>query len=155
MPENHPKLTVLPANSDKSRSDCNDDMKDIQITPPAHLDDEASKLWKSLIPEIRKLGYLKKVDQPELEMYCIYYSMFLQSEKLVADNGMWLEDKYGQLAKRSPGAVQIDSCVKNMKSLGHDLGLTFDSGLRQITVEEPEKPKQNSPLKEVGFGADV
>lgn len=88
-------------------------------------------------------------------MYCMYYSMFLQSEKLVADNGMWLEDKYGQLAKRSPGAVQMDSCVKNMKALGHDLGLTFDSGLRQITVKEPEKPKQNSPLKEVGFGADV
>lgn len=155
MPENQPKLTVMHSKSSNTVTADDDDLKDIQITPPAHLDDEASKLWKSLIPEIRKLGYLKKVDQPELEMYCVYYSMFLQSEKLVADNRMWLKDKYGQLAKRSPGAVQMDSCVKNMKSLGHDLGLTFDSGLRQITVEEPEKPKQNSPLKEVGFGADV
>ena len=155
MPENQPKLTVLHSKSSNTVTADDDDLKEIQNTPPAHLDDEASRLWKAIVPEIKKIGYLKKVDQPELEMYCVYYSMFLKSEDLVANEGMWLQDKLGQSAKRSPGAVQMDSCVKNMKSLGHDLGLTFDSGLRQITVEEPEKPKQNSPLKEVGFGADV
>ncbi|MEK1424500.1 phage terminase small subunit P27 family [Limosilactobacillus fermentum] len=155
MPENHPKLTILPANSDKSCSDCNDDMKDIQITPPAHLDDEASKLWKTLVPEIKKLGYLKKIDQPSLELYCRYYSFYIKSEQLIEKQGLWIYDNDNVAVKRSPGAVQMDSCVKNMKSLGHDLGLTFDSGLRQITVEEPEKPKKDSPLKEVGFGADV
>lgn len=155
MPENHPKLTILPANSDKSCSDCNDDMKDIQITPPAHLDDEASRLWKAIVPEIKKIGYLKKIDQPSLELYCRYYSLYIKSEQLIEKQGLWIYDNDDVAVKRSPGAIQMDSCVKNMKSLGHDLGLTFDSGLRQIAVEEPEKPKQDSPLKEVGFGADI
>ena len=155
MPENHPKLTILPANSDKSCSDCNDDMKDIQITPPAHLDDEASRLWKAIVPEIKKIGYLKKIDQPSLELYCRYYSLYIKSEQLIEKQGLWIYDNDDVAVKRSPGAIQMDSCVKNMKSLGHDLGLTFDSGLRQITIEEPEKPKKDSPLKEVGFGADI
>lgn len=155
MPENHPNLTILHAGSSDDQSNGGDDMKDIQNTPPAHLDDEASRLWKALIPEIKKLGYLKKIDQPSLELYCRYYSLYIKSEQLIEQQGLWIYDNDDVAVKRSPGAVQMDACVKNMKSLGHDLGLTFDSGLRQITVEEPEKPKKNSPLKEVGFGADV
>lgn len=155
MPENQPKLTVLNSKSSNNVTADDDDLKDIQITPPAHLDDEASRLWKAIVPEIKKIGYLKKIDQPALELYCRYYSIYIKSEQLIEKQGLWICDNDNVAVKRSPGAVQIDSCVKNMKSLGHDLGLTFDSGLRQITVEEPEKPKKDSPLKEVGFGADV
>lgn len=155
MPENQPKLTVLHSKSSNTVTADDDDLKDIQITPPAHLDDEASRLWKAIVPEIKKIGYLKKIDQPALELYCRYYSIYIKSEQLIEKQGLWIYDNDDVAVKRSPGAVQMDSCVKNMKSLGHDLGLTFDSGLRQITVEEPEKPKQDSPLKEVGFGADV
>lgn len=155
MPENQPKLTVLHSKSSNTVTADDDDLKDIQITPPAHLDDEASRLWKAIVPEIKKIGYLKKIDQPALELYCRYYSIYIKSEQLIEKQGLWIYDNDDVAVKRSPGAVQMDSCVKNMKSLGHDLGLTFDSGLRQITIEEPEKPKQDSPLKEVGFGADV
>ncbi len=155
MPENQPKLTVLHSKSSNTVTADDDDLKEIQNTPPAHLDDEASRLWKAIVPEIKKIGYLKKIDQPALELYCRYYSLYIKSEQLIEKQGLWIYDNDNVAVKRSPGAVQMDSCVKNMKSLGHDLGLTFDSGLRQITVEEPEKPKENSPLKEVGFGADV
>lgn len=155
MPENQPKLTVLHSKSSNTETSDDDDLKEIQNTPPAHLDDEASRLWKAIVPEIKKIGYLKKIDQPNLELYCRYYSMYLQSEKLIEKQGLWILDELDVATKRSPGAIQMDSCVKNMKAIGHDLGLTFDSGLRQITVKEPDKPKQDSPLKEVKFGADV
>lgn len=155
MPENKPKLTVMHSKSSNTVTVDDDDLKDIQITPPTHLDDEASRLWKAIVPEIKKIGYLKKIDQPALELYCRYYAIYIKSEQLIEQQGLWIYDNDNVAVKRSPGAIQMDSCVKNMKSLGHDLGLTFDSGLRQITVEEPEKPKQNSLLKEVGFGADV
>lgn len=155
MLENHPKLTVLHENSTEEQISGDDDMKDVQSTPPSHLDDEASRLWKAIVPEIKKIGYLKKIDQPALELYCRYYALYIKSEQLIEQQGLWIYDNDNVAVKRSPGAIQMDSCVKNMKSLGHDLGLTFDSGLRQITVKEPEKPKQDSPLKEVKFGADV
>lgn len=151
------KLRVLSSNKDGSAVSDELGLKDIQIKPPVNLDAEAASLWKSLIPEIKKLGYLKKVDQPALELYCKYYSMYRASEDLIEKHGLWIYDKNDVPVKRSPAAVQLDACVKNLKALGHDLGLTFDSGMRQITIAEPKgQPKPaKTPLQEVKFGADV
>lgn len=151
------KLRVISPNKGSLAVSDELDLKEIQIKPPANLDAEAASLWKTLIPEIKKLGYLKKVDQPALELYCKYYSMYRASEALIAKNGLWIYDKFDVPVKRSPAAVQIDACVKNLKSLGHDLGLTFDSGLREVLVEKPKEgqKKETTPLKKVKFGADV
>jgi P27 family predicted phage terminase small subunit len=135
-------------------ADTTDDLAEIQVTPPKHLDQAASRLWTNLIPEIRKMGYLKKVDQANLELYCKYYSMYLASEELIRKQGLWLYNKDHEAVKRSPGATQLDACVKGLRELGHELGLSFDAGMRTLSVGEPKQEKK-TPLQGVKFGAEV
>jgi P27 family predicted phage terminase small subunit len=157
MGKNIGEFHVLSPNKPEKDMENELDLKEIQIKPPAHLDADAASLWKAIIPDIKTLGYLKRVDQPALELYCRYYSLYRQSEQLIEEDGLWLTDKFGDRTKRSPGAVQMDACVKNMRILGHDLGLTFDSGMREIRVDELSgiEEKQQTPLKKVKFGAEV
>lgn len=113
-------------------------LDDIQITPPAHLMKNAQTIWRVLVPEIKKMGYLKRIDQPNLELYCTY-----------------LTNRDGIPVQKSPQAIQLNDCVRNLKSLGYEMGFSFDAGLRQLTVSKPQQKKRESPLKEVNFGADV
>ncbi|HBG91819.1 MAG TPA: phage terminase small subunit P27 family [Lactobacillus acetotolerans] len=136
-------------------SHMDDELDELQNTPPNHLSVEAKRLWRNLVPELKKLGYLKRADQANVEQYCNYYALYLKAEEVVNEYGPWLENEDGVPNKRSPALMQLNDCVKNMKSLGNDLGLTFDSGMREITVQEPVKKSNKSPLKGVRFGAEV
>lgn len=132
-----------------------DELKPIQVTPPNHLSVAAKTLYKNLYSEIQKAGYLKYIDQANLEMYCTTYDLYLECEDAIGEYGVWLEDEDGYPIKRAPQAIQLDSCIKNLKSLGFSLGLSFDSGLRQITIKEPPEKQNNSPLEEAGFGSEI
>ena len=136
-------------------SHVDDELDELQNTPPNHLSVEAKRLWRNLVPELKKLGYLKRADQANVEQYCNYYALYLKAEEVVNKYGPWLENEDGVPNKRSPALMQLNDCVKNMKSLGNDLGLTFDSGMREIVVQEPVKKSNKSPLKGVRFGAEV
>ncbi|WP_338209323.1 phage terminase small subunit P27 family [Lactiplantibacillus paraxiangfangensis] len=131
------------------------DLDDIQITPPAHLLKNAQALWRILIPEIKKMGYLKRVDQSNLELYCTYYALYLDAEDELRDNGAYIRSKAGNPLSKAPQAIQLNDCVRNMKSLGYEMGFSFDAGLRQLTIAKPHEKKTKTPLKEVKFGADV
>lgn len=139
----------------KNDSEVDDQLDELQNTPPNHLSVEAKRLWRNLVPELKKLGYLKRADQANVEQYCNYYALYLKAEEVVNEYGPWLENEDGVPNKRSPALMQLNDCVKNMKSLGNDLGLTFDSGMREITVQEPTKKSKKTPLERMSFGADV
>ncbi|PKX77403.1 phage terminase small subunit P27 family [Lactiplantibacillus plantarum] len=130
-------------------------LDDIQITPPAHLMKNAQTIWRVLVPEIKKMGYLKRIDQPNLELYCTYYAMYLDAEDNLNNYGAYLTNRDGIPVQKSPQAIQLNDCVRNLKSLGYEMGFSFDAGLRQLTVSKPQQKKRESPLKEVNFGADV
>ncbi|WP_057876441.1 phage terminase small subunit P27 family [Liquorilactobacillus aquaticus] len=130
-------------------------LDEIQITPPRHLMKDAQGIWRDLIPEIKKMGYLKKIDQSNLELYCTYYALYIEAEDKLKKFGTYLTDKNGVPVQKAPQAIQLNDCVRNLKKLGFDMGLTFDAGMRQIKINEPSKNKRHNPLKKVNFGAEV
>lgn len=132
-----------------------DGMKDIQVTPPNHLLPKAKTLYENLYREIKKMGYLKYVDQANLEMYCTTYAMYLGAEEKVKEYGAYLCAEDGTPVKRSPAAIQMSTAIKDLKSLGFSLGFSFDSGMREIKIKEPPKKNKKTPLQEVNFGAEV
>lgn len=139
------------------------ELADLQVTPPRHLSADAKRLYRNLYPELKKLGKVKAIDLVNLEQYCNFYAIYLEAEAYVIKNGSYLLgddiDENGNEAKipykRSPAAIQLDNCVKNLGVLGKALGLSFDSGLRTIEVSEPKEKKGKSPREDVNFGADV
>lgn len=135
------------------------ELEDVQTTPPAHLSSEAKGLYRRLYPELRKLGKIKAIDLVNLEQYCNYYALYLEAENLAQRCGTYLyeEDNDGNKipVRRSPQAIQLDNCTKNLKTLGFDLGISFDSGLRTIEVTEPKEKKTKSPREGMNFGADI
>lgn len=133
----------------------NNGLDEIQITPPRHLVKDAQGIWRDLIPEIKKMGYLKKIDQANLELYCTYYALYIEAEDKLKEYGAYLEAQDGTPVKKAPQTMQLDNCVRNLKSLGYEMGLSFDAGLRQIKISEPKSGKKRNPLKEVNFGAEV
>lgn len=130
-------------------------MDDIQITPPTHLLKNAQALWRILVPEVKKMGYLKRVDQSNLELYCTYYALYLEAENELREHGSYLRSKDGHPLNKAPQAIQLNDCVRNLKSLGYEMGFSFDAGLRKLTIAKPKEKKTKSPLGGVSFGADV
>lgn len=111
-------------------------LKELQKTPPQHLDSKARELWRVLLPELAKLGTIKQLDRVTLEVYCSTYSIYRNAEEQIKKYGTYLVAEDGTPVKKSPQIMVITDCAKTLKSLGADLGLSFDARSGQITTSD-------------------
>ena len=91
-------------------------LKNLQQTPPNHLDLVAKRLWRSIAPELIKIGNIKQLDCMNLEALCTTYSIYLKAEKDYEQYGSYVETDKGSLMK-NPAISIISDCARNMKSL--------------------------------------
>ncbi|WP_461241140.1 phage terminase small subunit P27 family [Paucilactobacillus sp. N302-9] len=117
-------------------NEAQDVLKELQKTPPQHLDNRARELWRILVPELAKLGTIKQLDRVTLEVYCTTYSVYRNAEEQIKKYGTYLVDEYGTPFKKSPQIMVITDCARTLKSLGADLGLSFDARSGQITEKD-------------------
>ena len=127
------------------------DLKDLQQTPPNHLDANAKRLWRQLAPELVKIGNVKQLDCINLETLCSTYSIYLQAEKDFEKNGSYIESGKGGLLK-NPAVSIVGECTRNIKTLCADLGISFNSRVVQnIPAENSNEDEKSTPLKLVNF----
>ena len=51
----------------------NEGLKEVQSTPPSHLDKHGKWLWRQVVPELQKVGNVKYLDQlKEMDLMLIF-----------------------------------------------------------------------------------
>lgn len=71
----------------KKFKDMNKKLKEVQKTPPSHLDAHGKWLWRQIVPELVKVGNVKYLDQLNLENLCSSYSDYRTAEEEIAKIG--------------------------------------------------------------------
>lgn len=130
-------------------------LKDLQKSPPGHLDATAKRLWRLIYPELIKLETIKEIDIVTFEVYCTTYSMYREAEKQIQNTGMFILNDEGLPVKKSPQAMMISDCARTLKSMGADLGLSFDSRSGQVSVANSPVVKTESELSKVRKVIDI
>lgn len=131
----------------------NQDLKEVQKTPPNHLDKHGKWLWRQIVPELQKVGNVKYLDQLNLANLCSAYSDFRTAEEEIDKVGPYAmmmvnmpqkisyknaKGKTVEKIIKVPQAIQDKSkpnpmyAIKNtaertMKTLCADLGMSFNA----------------------------
>lgn len=137
----------------KKFKEMNKDLKEVQPTPPSHLDKHGKWLWRQIVPELQKIGNIKYLDQLNLAALCSAYSDFRTAEEEIAKDGpyplAYIEVPQVMTCKNAKGkevqkivkvTKQVQDktkpnpmfSVKNtaertMKTLCADLGMSFNA----------------------------
>lgn len=119
---------------------------------PKGLSAAAAKEWKAIVPELRQLGVLSKIDRAALAAYCHAYARWFQAEEEIRKLGIvvkepillqGLETDYVRY-KKNPAVTISETATKIMKAFLVEFGMTPSSRSR-IHVE---KPPENDPLED-------
>lgn len=149
------KLSVLPTDRKDQREnakafkEAQSGLVGIQLSPPKHLDSKGRYLWRTLVPEMQKIGTLKQVDRINLETLCSTYSIYRDAENEIKEHGSYVRDEDGMAVRKNPAIGVLSDCTRNMRSLCTELGLTFNS--RAIKVEKNDNSKTESTSKTPAF----
>ena len=111
---------------------------------PEDLPAAAAEEWKRIVPELRTLGVLAKIDRAALAAYCHAYARWFEAEKHVVERGIVIEEPillmgvatdYVRL-KKNPAVTISETATKIMKSFLVEFGMTPSSRSR-VRIEKP------------------
>lgn len=105
---------------------------------PQHMDPEARREWQRVVKLLDRAGVLTQVDRGILAAYCRAWSLFVEADKHVQDEGSMLvsspkakEDPEtgeiqvtGGAPYQSPWVHQLTSAAKAMVNYAAELGMT-------------------------------
>lgn len=137
----------------KKFKEMNKALKEVQPTPPSHLDKHGKWLWRQIVPELQKIGNIKYLDQLNLAALCSAYSDFRTAEEEIAKDGpyplAYIEvpqvmtyknakgkevQKIVKVTKRvqdktkpNPMFSVKNTAERTMKTLCADLGMSFNA----------------------------
>jgi P27 family predicted phage terminase small subunit len=107
---------------------------------PEWLDEEARRVWKRLIPELRAMQVLTIVDADVLSMYCHTYSRWRAAEEFISKHGLVYpirDDKGGVRCMQQWPQVSIArNLLLVLRSYQQEFGLT-PAARSRIQVGEP------------------
>ena len=120
--------------------------KEPQPTPgvpicPSWFDAISKKEWKRVVPELKRMGYLAKVDGGALEACCLAYSGLIRSEQRLQAEGLTIEIE--GVLRKNPLIPISHGYMEKYKSFLCEFGLTPSSRSR-LQVDKPEK--ETNPL---------
>ncbi|UQG62773.1 phage terminase small subunit P27 family (plasmid) [Marinobacter sp. M3C] len=93
-----------------------------RIAPPVQLRDEfAVSIWKQQSAILIKRGCMEPEDAPVLLSYCNAFSMMLQADRMITEEGITAPTADG--IKKHPAVGVRNDCVSQMARMGSLLGL--------------------------------
>lgn len=154
----------------KKFKEMNKTLKEVQPTPPSHLDKHGKWLWRQIVPELQKIGNIKYLDQLNLATLCSAYSDFRTAEEEIAKDGpypkvlievpqvMTYKNAKGKTvqkvvkvtkevqdkSKSNPMFSIKNTAERTMKTLCADLGMSFNArAAANIESENYHAQKKN------------
>lgn len=138
----------------KKFKELNKDLKEVQKTPPSHLDNHGKWLWRQIVPELQKVGNIKYLDQLNLTNLCSAYSDFRLAEEIIQRDGPYAHImlKDGSFvenrSKPNPMFAVKNTAERTMKTLMADLGMSFNArAVANIESENYHAQKKNEDAK--------
>ena len=129
---------------------------------PAGLPKAAKAEWRRILPELRQLGMLSKIDRAALAAYCHAYARWFQAEREAKRFGIVVKEpimRYNREAeedeligyryKKNPAVTISETAQKLMKSFLVEFGMT-PAARSRVRVE---KPADADPLEQFLEGA--
>jgi P27 family predicted phage terminase small subunit len=107
---------------------------------PSHLDGEAKKEWRRIVPELLSLGLLSKIDRASLAAYCQAYGRWVEAEKKLTRPEDWTTISPKGYEMQSPYLAIANRALEHMRVFLLEFGMTPASRSR-IHVVPPEGPK--------------
>ena len=101
--------------------------------PPPYLIPEAKKIWKRLVPELKKLHLFTKIDRDMFAAYCTALARAKEADAAVTEHGLTYtsySEKGGETIKRRPETIILTEQLKLAKALAAEFGLTPSSRTR-------------------------
>jgi P27 family predicted phage terminase small subunit len=113
-------------------------------TMPADLPKAAATEWRRIVPELKALGVLAKVDRAALAAYCHAYARWFEAEKHILEYGIIIEEPVLLMGeptgytrfKKNPAVTISETAMKIMKSFLVEFGMTPSSRSR-VRIEKP------------------
>src|SRR5712691_11241655 len=104
---------------------------------PDHLDAEAKKEWKRIIPVLRRMKVLTEADGMTLANLCQTWSTLVQAQKKLTELGILYKSPSGYV-QQSPLLAIGNQCVDTITKLSREFGLTPAARSRIIAQSEPD-----------------
>lgn len=113
---------------------------------PADLPKAAQEEWNRIIPELRALGVLSKIDRAALAAYCHAYARWFEAEREITKRGIVIDEfgcsdegeQFFLRSKKNPAVTISESAMKLMKSFLVEFGMTPASRSRLAMKSEEE-----------------
>lgn len=112
---------------------------------PKGLSEDAATEWNTIVPELRELGVLTKIDRAALAAYCHAYARWMEAEREVARVGIVVQEPIwdrltgrllGVKFKKNPAVTISETAQKIMKAFLVEFGMTPSSRSR-VRIEKP------------------
>lgn len=101
------------------------------IDPPSYLDEGAAEMWQRVMPELLREKVLQVTDMHNVEAFCVAYSKWKESERIVVRLGIVVESAQGAPMK-NPALTAANEAMRQMVMFGSLLGLDPSSRSRII-----------------------
>ena len=112
---------------------------------PDWLDEEASKEWDRVVPQLMALGILSRLDRAILVAYCTAWSNVLRLSQELEDVGWWIPTGEGG-RKRNPAAASFREACERLQKTAAEFGMTPSSRVR---LAVPGAAEELDPLEEL------
>jgi P27 family predicted phage terminase small subunit len=104
---------------------------------PAHLDAEAKKEWKRLVPILRRMRVLTEADGMTLANLCQAWSTMVQAQKKLTEMGILYKSPSGYI-QQSPLLSVVTHYMDIVTKLCREFGLTPAARSRMVAQIETE-----------------
>jgi P27 family predicted phage terminase small subunit len=108
---------------------------------PSHLDKEARREWRRIVPELTVLGLLTRVDRAALAAYCVAYSRWITAEREVQRTGLTVVSPNGY-PQKSPHLAIADKALEQVRKFAAEFGLT-PASRSKVTAAPTEDPDED------------
>ena len=149
----------MPRKSYESESDAV-----LPLTPPHHLGKIGSAMWRKMVPVLNASNKMAPLDKNLVEMYASQYEIYRNAYEDIKENGQVTKvyktvvnpvtgdvianDMTGY--KRNPSTQIYSDAIKQLKSLGSELGLSPASRaeLMQLSLDDgKDNPSATEQLR--------
>lgn len=132
--------------------------------PPYYLKSYAAAMWRRIVPLLQGQYDFKKIDQTQIEMFCIQYEILRKAYDSIEDDGVVnrieksVQDASGKIVdkdltgfKQNDAVKVITNAVTQLNKLSDNLGLTpaSRSSLMSLGSDEEDDDDVSQSLAEV------
>ena len=113
---------------------------------PEWLPVEARAEWDRVVPEMDRLGILKRIDRAALAAYCAAWDRFVTASAIVAAEGMVLHDDKQGRAQRHPALLTAEAASKELRAWASEFGLTPSAEQRLAGTKGDDGDQGENPF---------